>query len=72
MQDAKCPFDGVFCQNKQNYVEELQMFAFRCPELVVPYQTNLLNGCPVKSDLERKDICKRYYQYCLDNTHETR
>ena len=68
--DASCPFDDKPCQSKQNYFEELRMFAFRSPELVVPCQTNLFIGCPIKADVERKEICERFRQYCIKNNYD--
>ena len=70
--NTKCPFDGVFCKSKQNYFEEFRMFAFRNPELVTLKTNNLVNGCPIKHELERKELCKRYFKYCLDNIHAQR
>lgn len=70
--DVTCPFDTKPCQSKQNYFEELRMFAFGNPELVFPYTTNLFRGCPIKHDLERKEICERFRQHCINNSHEQR
>ena len=63
LNNTNCPYDGRHCQNKQDCMDELREYAFRCPELVVPYKTNLFAGCPIKSDIGREEICKRYNQY---------
>lgn len=70
MADTRCPFDDKYCQGKQNYFEELKMFAFRSPELVIPSRNNFFAGCPIRNEIERKDICKRYLEYCLKNANE--
>ncbi len=70
MNNLKCPFDDGFCERKQIYAEELRTFAFRNPELVVPYQNNFFAGCPIRSEIERKEVCKRYLEYLLKITNE--
>ncbi len=70
MNRQNCPFDGGFCESKHIYAEELKIFAFRNPELVVPYKNNFFAGCPIRNEIERKEICKRYFEYCLKITNE--
>ena len=80
MNRQNCPFDGGFCESKHIYAEELKTFAFRNPELVVPYKNNFFAGCPIRNEIERKEtvcqipgcteICKRYFEYCLKITNE--
>jgi len=74
MNDINCPFDGQACENKQNCFDELKTFAFRNPELVASNLSGLFSGCPIKSELERQDICKRYHNYLLtlSKAHESR
>ena len=61
--DTKCPFDGADCLRKEIYFSELKTFAFRNPELVVPLKTKLFEICPLKSEIERKELCDRYREY---------
>ena len=70
--NISCPFDKADCSRKQIYLDELKTFAFRSPELVVPYRTNLFDMCPIKNEIERREICERFRKYCLENTHEQR
>jgi len=70
--DTKCPFDNGDCARKEIYLDELKTFAFRSPELVGPSKTSLFSGCPIKSIIEREEICKRYRKYCLENEHAQR
>lgn len=62
--DTKCPFDGADCVRKEIYFSELKNFAFRNPELVIPFKTNLFAICPLKNEIEREETCKRYREYC--------
>lgn len=64
MNDIKCPFDSGDCVRKEVYFSELRTFAFRNPELVVPLKTKLFETCPLKSEIEREELCERYQEYC--------
>lgn len=34
------------------------------------YKNNFFAGCPIRNEIEHKEICKRYFEYCLKITNE--
>lgn len=65
MSDIKCPFDGDFCQKKQERFDEWKQFVFSNPHLVHKTTGNMFADCPIKHSEERKEICERYRRYCF-------
>ena len=57
-----CPFDGDFCQEKQNRFDEYRIFAMdNCDSVVM--NLKVLDGCPFNTPEERQQKCVRYHRY---------
>lgn len=66
MSDVTCPFDGDFCQKKQDRFDEWKNFTFNPQNAHLTFTTNkdMFSNCPIKHETERKEICERYRRYC--------
>ena len=69
MSDIKCPFDGDFCQKKQERFDEWKRFVFS-RGVTLCTESNMFDGCPMEnSPLENIKNCERYrrYLYIINN-----
>ncbi len=65
MSDTTCPFDGDFCQKKQERFDEWKRFVFNPQNAHLTFTTNkdMFSNCPIKHETERKETCERYRRY---------
>lgn len=65
MSDTTCPFDGDFCQKKQDRLNDFHRLFLHNPNLDVKFRStaDMFWDCPVKHPKEREDICERYRRY---------
>lgn len=65
MSDVNCPFDGDFCQRKQNRLNDFHRMFLHNPNLDINFRStaDMFWDCPIKHFEERKEICNRYRRY---------
>lgn len=63
MSDVNCPFDGDFCQRKQDQFDEWSKFVFKTQSAVFQTNGKKFADCPEKNDVARRDMCNRYCRY---------
>ena len=66
MPDTTCPFDGDFCQKKQDRLDEWKRFCLRITDqnIHISSTMEMFADCPIKHKEELKDVCDRYRRYC--------
>lgn len=65
MSDITCPFDGGFCQRKQDRLNDFHRVFLNNPHLNIKFRStaDMFWDCPIKHDQERKETCERYRRY---------
>lgn len=63
MSDVNCPFDGDFCQRKQDQFDEWSKFVFKTQSIVFQTNGKIFADCPETNNIARKDMCNRYRRY---------
>lgn len=65
MSDITCPFDGDFCQKKQDRLNEFHRMFLHNPNLDINFRStmDMFWDCPIKHDQERAETCERYHRY---------
>ena len=83
MSDVTCPYDGDFCEKKQERIDEWRKRCLLNPQpysVFIP-RNKLFVNCPIPHIDEHPDICDRYRRYLfivekikaeLEKQHEQR